>query len=70
MKIEEKTKRVEEDNEKLRKAASRLQQLIESNDIDTIVKEQAELFGSFAELSPVSKVHSSPPNSFTYVIVH
>ncbi|EFO26685.2 EF hand family protein, partial [Loa loa] len=50
---EEITKRIENESEKLKKAAERLTQLIESNDIETLNKEKDELFALLVEISPV-----------------
>ncbi|VDN25765.1 unnamed protein product, partial [Gongylonema pulchrum] len=51
--IDEKTKRVEAENAKLKKATERLRRLIESKDIETINKEQNELFATLTKISPI-----------------
>uniref|UniRef100_A0AAF5RVY0 EF hand family protein n=2 Tax=Wuchereria bancrofti TaxID=6293 RepID=A0AAF5RVY0_WUCBA len=51
--VEEITKRIENENEKLKKAAERLSQLLESNDIETLNKEKDELFAVLVEISPI-----------------
>ncbi|VDP15265.1 unnamed protein product [Onchocerca flexuosa] len=50
---EEITKRIETENEKLKKTAERLTQLMESNDVETLNKEKEDLFGVLTEISPV-----------------
>ncbi|CAG9529835.1 unnamed protein product [Cercopithifilaria johnstoni] len=50
---EEVTKRIENENEKLKKATERLTQLIESNDTEKLNKEKEELFALLVEISPV-----------------
>lgn len=50
---EEVTKRIENENDKLKKATERLTQLIESNDAETLSKEKEELFAVLVEISPV-----------------
>ncbi|VDK84361.1 unnamed protein product [Onchocerca ochengi] len=50
---EEITKRIENENEKLKKTTERLTQLIESNDVETLNKEKEELFAVLTEISPI-----------------
>ncbi|VDK71733.1 unnamed protein product [Litomosoides sigmodontis] len=56
---EEITKRIENENEKLKKATERLTQLIESNDAETLHKEKEELFAVLVETSPIVENQNS-----------
>lgn len=47
--VEDKTKRVEAENEKLKKVTERLNHLLETSDIEAIMREQADLLCSFSD---------------------
>ncbi|VDN02061.1 unnamed protein product [Thelazia callipaeda] len=51
---EEKAKRIEVENMKLKQAVERLTYLIENNDIEVLTKERNELFAVLLEISPVA----------------
>uniref|UniRef100_A0A0R3RPU0 Epidermal growth factor receptor substrate 15-like 1 n=1 Tax=Elaeophora elaphi TaxID=1147741 RepID=A0A0R3RPU0_9BILA len=56
---EEATKRIENENEKLKKTVERLTELIESNDVETLNKEKEELFAVLVEVSRVVENQNS-----------
>ncbi|KAL3994770.1 Cytoskeletal-regulatory complex EF hand family protein [Acanthocheilonema viteae] len=67
---EEVTKRIENENEKLKKATERLTQLIESNDTETLNKEKEKLFAVLLGISPVVENQNSiiPADPFAAAI--
>ncbi|KHN86683.1 Epidermal growth factor receptor substrate 15-like 1 [Toxocara canis] len=68
--VEDRTKRVEADNEKLRKVTERLNHLLETSDIETIMREQADLLCSWSvPLSTTEPAHGSSSNAAPFTAV-
>uniref|UniRef100_F1KWZ5 Epidermal growth factor receptor substrate n=1 Tax=Ascaris suum TaxID=6253 RepID=F1KWZ5_ASCSU len=59
--VEDKTKRVEAENEKLKKVTERLNHLLETSDIEAIMREQADLLCSFSD--PIATSASTLPTN-------